>query len=100
MTGHFMLVSTPDSHINLPSRPLPAVHMSVMPDGRPQASIVWPEYRNDILRLSSERGRCQTKNARRPAREVLDAPPGHERGGSLAFAHAGHLATPHSAHPR
>lgn len=56
------MASIPDSHVDLLTRPLPAVLVSVMPDGRPQASVVWLGYRDGVLSLNTESGRRKTKN--------------------------------------
>ena len=52
----------PGSHIDLLLQPLPATLVTVMPDGRPQASVVWVDYTDGILSVNTERGRRKTRN--------------------------------------
>lgn len=63
--------SIPDSHLDLLTRPLPAVLSTAMPDGRPQASVVWIDYADEVLSLNTERGRRKTKNIERDPRVTL-----------------------------
>ena len=63
--------SIPDSHVDLLIRPLPAVLVTVMPDGRPQASVVWVDYTDQVLTLNTERGRRKTKNMERDPRATI-----------------------------
>jgi hypothetical protein len=47
----------PDSHNDLVQAALPAVMVTLLKDGRPQASVVWFDVVEDVFRVNSERGR-------------------------------------------
>jgi PPOX class probable F420-dependent enzyme len=61
----------PETHRDLLERPLPAVLVTLLADGRPQASVVWFELTGDLLRLNSERGRAKMRNMERDGRVTL-----------------------------
>jgi PPOX class probable F420-dependent enzyme len=61
----------PDSHADLLREPLPAVLVTLMPDGRPQGSVVWVDYTDGTLTLNSQRGRRKTKNMERDPRATV-----------------------------
>ena len=55
-------VEVPESHADLVTRALPAVLVTLMPDGRPQASIVWFASDHGRLSLNTEAGRQKVRN--------------------------------------
>lgn len=55
-------VAVPASHEDLLIRPLPAVLVTLMPDGRPQASVVWVAYEDGRISLNSGTGRQKVRN--------------------------------------
>lgn len=61
----------PQSHIDLVERPLPATLVTLMPDGRPQASVVWVDYADGVLTLNTARDRRKTKNMAADRRATL-----------------------------
>jgi PPOX class probable F420-dependent enzyme len=65
------MASIAASHVDLLTRPLPAVLVTVMPDGRPQASVVWIDYTGKVLSLNTERGRLKTRNLERDPRATI-----------------------------
>ena len=74
-TGSSAVAPRP-SHVDLLIQPLPAVLVTVMPDGRPQASVGWVDYTDQVLTLNHERGRRKPKNMDRDPRAnivVVDA---------------------------
>ena len=48
--------TVPTSPVDLLQRAVPAVLVTVMPDGRPQASVVWVAYRDGLISLNTEAG--------------------------------------------
>ncbi len=65
------VATVPDTHRDLLERPLPAVLVTLMPDGRPQASVVWVEYDDGQMTLNSERARRKTRNLAADPRATL-----------------------------
>lgn len=61
----------PTSHLDLVERPLPAVLVTLLADGRPQASVVWFDLDGDVVRVNSERGRLKVRNIERDGRITL-----------------------------
>jgi PPOX class probable F420-dependent enzyme len=59
------------SHLDLIQRPLPAVFVTLLPNGRPQASVVWFSYTDGNFHINSERGRLKLKNVERDKRVTL-----------------------------
>ena len=57
----------PASHLDLLERALPATLVTLLADGRPQASIVWFAYdaASGTVSVNSERGRRKVKNLER-----------------------------------
>jgi PPOX class probable F420-dependent enzyme len=45
--------------------------VTLLQDGRPQASVVWFDYLNEVFRVNSERGRLKVRNMERDARVTL-----------------------------
>ena len=64
-------VQVPASHVDLLEQPLPATLVTLMPDGRAQASVVWLLWRNSSLSLNTERGRRKTENMEADPRVTL-----------------------------
>jgi PPOX class probable F420-dependent enzyme len=65
------VATVPDTHRDLLERPLPAVLVTLMPDGRPQASVVWVSYHEGQITLNSERARRKTRNVVADPRATL-----------------------------
>jgi PPOX class probable F420-dependent enzyme len=61
----------PDSHNDLVQAALPAVMVTLLKDGRPQASVVWFDVVEDVIRVNSERGRLKVRNMERDPRVTL-----------------------------
>ena len=61
----------PESHADLVTRALPAVLVTLMPDGRPQASIVWFAHDDGRLSLNTEDGRQKVRNMAADPRVTL-----------------------------
>jgi PPOX class probable F420-dependent enzyme len=61
----------PETHRDLLERPIPAVLVTLVPDGRPQASVVWVGYDDDRITLNSERERRKTRNMGADPRATL-----------------------------
>jgi PPOX class probable F420-dependent enzyme len=61
----------PVSHLDLLSNAVPAVLVTLLPDGRPQASVVWFDFVNGVLRINSERGRLKVRNLEHDARATV-----------------------------
>ena len=64
-------VAVPESHVDLVTRALPAVLVTLMPDGRPQASIVWVAHDDGRLSLNTEAGRQKVRNMTADPRVTL-----------------------------
>jgi PPOX class probable F420-dependent enzyme len=45
--------------------------VTLLQDGRPQASVVWFDYLNGVFRVNSERGRLKVRNMERDPRVTL-----------------------------
>jgi len=50
---------------------LPAVLVTLLADGRPQASVVWFQYSDGLFQVNSERGRLKVRNVERDPRATL-----------------------------
>lgn len=61
----------PLSHVDLLERALPAVLVTLLSDGRPQASVVWFAYANGTFSVNTERGRLKLRNMERDPRVTL-----------------------------
>jgi PPOX class probable F420-dependent enzyme len=69
----------PTTHLDLLAKPIPAMLVTLLPDGRPQASVVWFDFVEDVLRVNSERGRLKIRNLERdPRATVLIADPDNQ----------------------
>jgi PPOX class probable F420-dependent enzyme len=45
--------------------------VTLLADGRPQASVVWFDYLNEVFQVNSERGRLKVRNMERDKRVTL-----------------------------
>jgi PPOX class probable F420-dependent enzyme len=61
----------PVSHLDLLAKAIPAVLVTLMPDGQPQASVVWFDFAEGVLRINSERGRLKIRNLERDSRATV-----------------------------
>jgi PPOX class probable F420-dependent enzyme len=61
----------PKTHVDLLQRPLPATLITLMPDGRPQASVVWLDDTGGVLTWNTARDRRKTKNRAADPRATL-----------------------------
>ena len=67
-----MPATIPDSHKDLLENPVYATLVTVMPDGQPQASVVWCTYDGTNVLVNTARGRQKAKNMEaRPMATVL-----------------------------
>jgi PPOX class probable F420-dependent enzyme len=64
-------VSIPASHEDLLQRAIPAALVTLMPDGRPQASVVWVAYHDARISINTEAGRQKVLNMHRDPRVTL-----------------------------
>ncbi len=71
MTSSDSPVALPESHIDLLTRALPAVLVTLMPDGRPQSSVVWVAHHDGRLSLNTEAGRQKVRNMTADPRVTL-----------------------------
>lgn len=66
------VVSIPSSHIDLLTRPLIVTLVTVMPDGQPQATPVWADTIDGMVRVNTAAGRQKHLNLHeRPMATVL-----------------------------
>jgi PPOX class probable F420-dependent enzyme len=70
LAGTLRLV-IPESHIDLLDTPVPSVLVTLLADGRPQASIVWFDFIGGVIRVNSEEGRLKVRNMQRDGRVTL-----------------------------
>ena len=71
-----MSAEIPTSHKDLLERAIYTVLVTVMPDGQPQASIVWCKYDGAHIQVSTIRGRQKEKNmSARPMATLLALDP-------------------------
>lgn len=61
----------PDSHIDLLTRPIHAVLTTLMPDGRPQSSLMWCDYDGECTRINTTAQRRKGRNMRADPRVTL-----------------------------
>ena len=71
MTSIASPAAIPESHADLVTRALPALLVTLMPDGRPQASLVWFAHENGRLSLNTEAGRQKVRNMTADPRVTL-----------------------------
>ncbi len=66
------MVQIPETHIDLLTRPIIVSLVTVMPDGQPQATPVWADTVDGMVRINTAAGRQKDKNLReRPMATVL-----------------------------
>jgi PPOX class probable F420-dependent enzyme len=67
----------PESHRDLLTRPIDVALVTVMPDGQPQATVVWCSLEGPYLAVNTMRGFRKERNMRaRPRVAVLAVDPG------------------------
>lgn len=64
-------VAIPASHLDLVNGPPVVALATLMPDGRPQTSVVWCDYDGTYVRINCMRGFAKEKNMRRDPRVAL-----------------------------
>lgn len=70
------MVQIPDSHIDLLDRPVVVSLVTVMPDGQPQATPIWADQQDGVIRVNTEGGRQKYRNLHeRPMATVLAIDP-------------------------
>lgn len=70
------MVRIPESHLDLLTRPIVVTLVTVMPDGQPQATPVWADTIDGLIRVNTVAGRQKDKNLReRPMATVLAIDP-------------------------
>lgn len=71
-----MSATIPDSHKDLLEKPVFVTFVTVMPDGQPQASVVWCDFDGEYVFLNTARHRQKDKNlTARPMATVLAVDP-------------------------
>ena len=66
-----MSIPIPDSHLNLLTRPIPAVLTTLMPDGQPQSSLMWCDFDGQCARFNTTAERRKERNMRADPRVTL-----------------------------
>lgn len=66
-----MSLPVPASHLDLLTRPIHGVLATLMPDGRPQSSLVWCDYDGECVRVNTTAERCKSRNMRADPRITL-----------------------------
>lgn len=70
------MIAIPSSHIDLLDRPIVVTLVTVMPDGQPQATPVWIDTKDGVLRVNTVAGRQKHTNLQeRPMATVLAIDP-------------------------
>lgn len=70
------MVQIPDSHIDLLDRPIVVTLVTVMPNGQPQATPIWADTKDGVVRINTVAGRQKYKNlVERPMATVLAVDP-------------------------
>ena len=57
-----MSTTIPESHLDLLTGPVHVTQVTIMPDGQPQASVVWCNYDGTHVLVNTARGRQKEKN--------------------------------------
>lgn len=66
----------PDSHKDLLEKTIPVAMATIMPDGKPQSSVVWFKWDGEKVMISTIKGRRKTKNIEeRPSVSLLFVDP-------------------------
>jgi PPOX class probable F420-dependent enzyme len=58
------MIPIPESHLDLLTRPVHGVFTTLMPDGQPQASLVWCDYDGECACVNTTRERQKGKNVK------------------------------------
>jgi PPOX class probable F420-dependent enzyme len=66
-----VMTTIPRSHLDLVDCPPVAALSTVMPDGRPQTSVVWCDFDGACVRVNTMRGFRKERNMRRNPRVTL-----------------------------
>jgi PPOX class probable F420-dependent enzyme len=66
--GTIMTVTIPDTHLYLMTQPIHAHVVTLMPDGTPQASVVWRLWEDPFILISSPKATQKTRNVTRDPR--------------------------------
>ncbi len=61
----------PASHVDLLTRPIPAVLTTLMPDGQPQSSLMWCDFDGQCARINTTAERRKGRNMRADPRVTL-----------------------------
>lgn len=56
------MVQIPESHIDLLDRPIVVTFVTVMPNGQPQATPIWADTKDGVVRINTVAGRQKYKN--------------------------------------
>src|SRR5688500_7241143 len=64
-------VPIPDSHKDLLTEPVYATLVTMMPDGQPQAQVVWADLEGDHIMINTEASRQKARNMQRNPRVTL-----------------------------
>lgn len=66
------MVQIPESHIDLLDRPIVVTLVTVMPNGQPQATPIWADTKDGVVRINTVANRQKYKNlTERPMVTVL-----------------------------
>lgn len=65
------MVTIPASHLDLLTRPITAVFTTLMPDGRPQSSLVWCDYDGQFACVNITTSRQKARNLSADPRATL-----------------------------
>lgn len=57
-----MSLPIPASHLDLLTRPIPAVLTTLMPDGQPQSSLMWCDFDGECARINTTAERRKGRN--------------------------------------
>ena len=107
-----MTIPIPASHLDLLTRPIPAVLTTLMPDGQPQSSLMWCDCDGQCARINTTAERRKGRNMLADPRVTLlivdpdDTSRYIEIRGRVeltqegAIAHLDELARQYTEHPR
>ncbi len=56
------MIPIPESHVDLLDRPVVVSLVTVMPDGQPQATPIWADQQDGLIRVNTEAGRQKYRN--------------------------------------
>ena len=65
------MAAIPTTHQDLVDKPYPLTLITLMPDGYPQASVVWATRDGNDILVNTERGRLKERNMTRDPRVTL-----------------------------